>query len=100
MRTVLSALIAGALIAAACASGGATSGTTSAPGSVRGVWRYLGSGTQGESGQGLVIFTERHYSTTAQDADLKAWAGKTLPTLEKHLQSARDLNKKLAAPTY
>lgn len=39
-------------------------------------------------------------STTAQDADLKAWAGKTLPTLEKHLQSARDLNKKLAAPTY
>jgi putative membrane protein len=34
-------------------------------------------------------------STAAKDADLKAWAGKTLPTLEEHLKSAREDNAKV-----
>lgn len=34
-------------------------------------------------------------STSATDADLKAWAGKTLPTLQSHLQNAKDVAKKL-----
>lgn len=35
-------------------------------------------------------------STKAKDADLKAWASKTLPTLREHLQMARDINGKVA----
>lgn len=35
-------------------------------------------------------------STKAKDADLKAWAAKTLPTLREHLQMARDVNSKVA----
>lgn len=38
-------------------------------------------------------------SQEAKDPDLKAWAAKTLPTLEKHLQMAKDLAKKVGAPT-
>lgn len=34
-------------------------------------------------------------STTATDADLKAWAQKTLPVLQQHLQMARDVSSKL-----
>jgi putative membrane protein len=34
-------------------------------------------------------------STSAQDQDLKAWAGKTLPTLQQHLQLAKDVNGKV-----
>jgi len=34
-------------------------------------------------------------STSAKDSDLKAWAGKTLPTLEEHLKLARDTNAKV-----
>jgi putative membrane protein len=34
-------------------------------------------------------------STSAGDADLKAWAGKTLPTLQQHLQLAKDVSAKL-----
>jgi putative membrane protein len=34
-------------------------------------------------------------STTAQDSDLKAWAGKTLPTLKEHLQLAQTVSGKV-----
>jgi putative membrane protein len=32
-------------------------------------------------------------STSGKDPDVKAWAGKTLPTLEEHLKQARDANR-------
>ena len=35
-------------------------------------------------------------SSAAHDSDLKAWAGKTLPTLEEHLKMAQDTNKKVS----
>jgi putative membrane protein len=35
-------------------------------------------------------------STAAKDADLKAWAGKTLPTLQEHMKMAKDTNAKVA----
>jgi putative membrane protein len=35
-------------------------------------------------------------STSAKDSDLKAWAGKTLPTLEEHQKLAKDTNAKVA----
>ena len=31
-------------------------------------------------------------SKSGKDADVKAWAAKTLPTLEEHLKMARDTN--------
>ena len=34
-------------------------------------------------------------STTAMDSDVKGWAGKTLPTLQQHLQLAKDVSSKL-----
>jgi putative membrane protein len=34
-------------------------------------------------------------STTGGDSDLKAWAGKTLPTLQQHQQMAKDISAKL-----
>ena len=34
-------------------------------------------------------------SSNGKDADVSAWAAKTLPTLRKHLAHARDINKKL-----
>jgi len=34
-------------------------------------------------------------STSAQDADLKAWAAKTLPTLQQHLRLAREVAGKV-----
>jgi len=34
-------------------------------------------------------------STSAQDSDVKGWAGKTLPTLQQHLQLAKEVNGKL-----
>jgi putative membrane protein len=34
-------------------------------------------------------------SATATDADLKGWAGKTLPTLEEHQKMAKSINAKL-----
>ena len=34
-------------------------------------------------------------STMAADADLKAWAAKTLPTLEEHQKQAKSINAKL-----
>jgi putative membrane protein len=35
-------------------------------------------------------------STSAKDADLKSWAGKTLPTLEDHMKLAKETNAKVA----
>lgn len=35
-------------------------------------------------------------STSASNADLKAWAGKTLPTLQEHQTMAKEINGKLA----
>ena len=37
----------------------------------------------------------QHASKTAANADLKAWAAKTLPTLEEHHKMARDINAKV-----
>ncbi|NUR56350.1 MAG: DUF4142 domain-containing protein [Acidobacteria bacterium] len=37
----------------------------------------------------------KRQSTAAKDPDLKAWAGKTLPTLQDHLKQARDTNAKV-----
>jgi putative membrane protein len=34
-------------------------------------------------------------STSATDADVKAWAGKTLPTLKEHLQQAKETARKV-----
>jgi putative membrane protein len=34
-------------------------------------------------------------STSARDADVKAWAGKTLPTLQSHLQQAKEVARKV-----
>jgi putative membrane protein len=39
----------------------------------------------------------RHESTRGADPDAKAWAGKTLPTLESHLKMAMDTQKELSA---
>lgn len=36
-------------------------------------------------------------SKEAKDPEIKAWAAKTLPTLEKHLQQAKDLAKQVGA---
>ena len=35
--------------------------------------------------------------TSGKDADLKAWAGKTLPTLQEHLKLAQDTATKVGA---
>jgi len=41
----------------------------------------------------------KHASTSAADADLKAWAGKTLPTLQEHQTQAKSINAKVATST-
>ncbi|HEX6974169.1 MAG TPA: DUF4142 domain-containing protein [Vicinamibacterales bacterium] len=38
-------------------------------------------------------------SKTAKNADLKAWAGKTLPTLQEHQRMAKDINAKVGGGT-
>jgi len=38
-------------------------------------------------------------STSGKDPDLKAFAGKTLPTLQEHLKMARDTHSKLSGGT-
>jgi putative membrane protein len=35
----------------------------------------------------------RMESKSGKDADVKGWAGKTLPTLEEHLKLAQDANR-------
>jgi putative membrane protein len=37
----------------------------------------------------------QHAAKTAKDADLKAWAGKTLPTLEEHQKMAKEISAKV-----
>jgi len=39
----------------------------------------------------------KHASTAAADADLKAWAGKTLPTLQEHQTQAKSINTKVGS---
>jgi putative membrane protein len=43
--------------------------------------------------QAVQLFTRE--SKMGRDADLKAWAAKTLPTLQEHQKMARDLNAKV-----
>ena len=38
----------------------------------------------------------RKASQNAKDSDVKAWAAKTLPTIEEHLEMAQDLDKQLS----
>jgi len=37
----------------------------------------------------------RHEANSGKDADVKAWAAKTLPTLEMHLKDIQDLQKEI-----
>ena len=39
----------------------------------------------------------KHASTSASDPDLKAWAAKTLPTLQEHQSMAKSLNTKVGS---
>ncbi len=41
----------------------------------------------------------RTESKSGKDPDVKAWAGKTLPTLEDHLKSARDTHRDVVGTT-
>jgi putative membrane protein len=41
----------------------------------------------------------KRQSTSGKDPDLKAWATKTLPTLEEHLKLARETNAKVSKTT-
>jgi putative membrane protein len=36
-------------------------------------------------------------ASSGKDADVKAWAGKTLPTLEEHLKMVRELERQVVA---
>jgi putative membrane protein len=44
--------------------------------------------------QAVALFTRE--STSGKDADIKAWAAKTLPALQEHLKMARGVNAKVA----
>jgi putative membrane protein len=44
--------------------------------------------------QAVALFQKE--STSGKDAETKAFAGKTLPTLQEHLKMARDANSKVA----
>jgi putative membrane protein len=48
-------------------------------------------------GHTKAIAEYKRAAENAQNADIKAYATQTLPTLEKHLQAAKDLEKKPAA---
>lgn len=41
----------------------------------------------------------RHQANSGTDPDIKAWAAKTLPTLEEHLKMAQDIAKQLGIAT-
>ena len=48
------------------------------------------------SGNVLVVPTEKvqvRLTQSGKDPEVKAWAGKTLPTLEEHLKMVEDLNR-------
>ena len=45
------------------------------------------------------VATFKKESSAARDADLKAWASQTLPTLEEHLKQARDTAAKVGVTT-
>jgi putative membrane protein len=45
------------------------------------------------SGHKDAVSLFRRYSRDGADAQLKDWAGKTLPTLQQHLEMAQNLNK-------
>lgn len=55
---------------------------------------YIGHMVSGHNGS---IADFQAASTTAADADLKAWAGKTLPTLQEHLTQAQTVATKVGA---
>jgi putative membrane protein len=56
--------------------------------------RYIHTMVAGHT-EAIGVYTKE--STGAQNPDLKTYAGATLPTLQKHLDSAKDLSKKPAA---
>jgi putative membrane protein len=45
------------------------------------------------AGHRKVADSFRTEATSGQDADLKAWVTKTLPTIEEHLKLAQDTNR-------
>ena len=53
--------------------------------------RYIHTMVAGHT-EAIGVYTKE--STDAQNADLKTYAGATLPTLQKHLDAAKDLSKK------
>lgn len=53
--------------------------------------RYI---TEMIGGHTKAIATYKHEAADAQNADLKAYANQDLPTLQKHLDGAKDLSKK------
>jgi putative membrane protein len=55
--------------------------------------RYVHTMIAGHT-EAIGVYTKE--STDAQNADLKTYAGATLPTLQKHLDAAKDLSKKPA----
>jgi putative membrane protein len=56
--------------------------------------RYTHTMVEGHT-EAIGVYTKE--STDAQNTDVKTYAGATLPTLNKHLESAKDLAKKPAA---
>ena len=56
--------------------------------------RYIHTMIAGHT-EAIGVYTKE--STGAQNADLKTYAGATLPTLQKHLDSAKDISKKPVA---
>ena len=53
--------------------------------------RYIHTMVAGHT-EAIGVYTKE--ATGAQNADLKTYAGATLPTLQKHLDAAKDLSKK------
>jgi putative membrane protein len=51
------------------------------------------------SGHRNVANEVRNESKSGKDPDAKAWAAKTLPTVEEHLKKAEDVNKTIAKST-
>ena len=45
------------------------------------------------------VMAFKREASSGKDADLKAWAARTLPTLEEHLKMAKDAAMKVGAST-